>query len=79
MSTLNGKIVSHIDAKTAIVLVDSFVIHPKYKKSIARSKKFIVHDEMGIKDGQVVSFVQIRPMSKRKTWKIVDNSKKGKA
>lgn len=71
MNRLSGKVVSHIDDKTAVVVVDSFVLHPKYSKRLARSKKFIVHDENGVKDGETVSFVEMKPMSKRKMWRIV--------
>jgi small subunit ribosomal protein S17 len=78
MNSLTGKVVSHIDEKTAVVKVESFVIHPKYGKKIARSKKFIVHDEKGVKDGELVVFGQIKPMSKRKAWAISEKKEKSK-
>lgn len=71
-----GKIVKIIDDKTISVVVDSVVSHPKYKKTIRRQKKFLVHyEEKNLKVGDVVEMKLCRPISKNKCWIIVDNKK----
>ena len=71
MKIFTGKVVSTKMAKTAVVAVESTVIHPLYKKRFKRLKKFAVHDEVGVKVGDMVKFVETRPISKTKKWKIV--------
>lgn len=70
-------------AKTAAVLVDRVVVHPLYKKRSKVTKKYLVHDEIGVSVGQIVKFVASKPYSKLKRWKIIEvvtnkESKKGK-
>jgi small subunit ribosomal protein S17 len=72
MATLVGKVVSNKIPQTAVVLVESFVIHPKYQKRMMRTKRFLVHDELGTQEGDMVKFVEIKPMSKLKRWKAVE-------
>jgi small subunit ribosomal protein S17 len=66
--------------KTAVVQVSEKIQHPIYKKTISRSKKYLVHDEFEkVKAGDTVSIEQSRPYSKRKSWKvraIVDTNSK---
>lgn len=57
--------------KTAAVLVEGKKTHPLYKKSYVWSKKYLVHDELGAKLGDVVSIAGTRPISKHKHFKIV--------
>lgn len=55
--------------KTITVLVNSTVMHSKYHKSIRRSKKYNVHDEYNkCSEGQYVSFIESKPISKTKSW-----------
>ncbi|MGB9911415.1 MAG: 30S ribosomal protein S17 [Microgenomates group bacterium] len=72
MKTFEGKVIGTKMAKTATVVVESFKVHPLYKKRIKRSKKYHVHDEIGVKEGDWVKFVECRPISKTKKWKIVE-------
>ena len=72
MVTYIGKVVSQKSAKTAVVVVESFRAHPKYHKRILRTKRYLVHDEIGVREGDVVRFVEIRPISKLKRWKIIE-------
>jgi len=65
-----GKVVSTKMAKTATVVVERILVHPIYKKRFKRVRKFQVHDELGVKIGDKVSFVTTRPVSKLKKWKI---------
>jgi small subunit ribosomal protein S17 len=68
-------------AKTATVVVERILVHPIYKKRFKRVRKFQVHDELGVKVGDKVSFVTTRPVSKLKKWKIIEvlGEKKAKA
>lgn len=57
--------------KTATVVVEYKKTHPLYGKSFRRSKKFLVHDEVGVKVGDVVEIHQVRPISKNKHFAVV--------
>ncbi len=71
MKIFNGKVIGVKQAKTATVAVERMKIHPIYKKRFVRSTKYQVHDEIGVKVGDVVKFVDSKPYSKSKKWKIV--------
>lgn len=71
LKVLKGKVLSVVNKKTAVVENVRFVEHPVYKKRIKRIKKYQVHDEIGVKVGDLVSFVPSRPYSKTKKWRIV--------
>lgn len=58
--------------KTATVAVERVVVHPFYKKRFRRTKKYHVHDELGVSIGQSVKFVATKPVSKTKKWKIIE-------
>jgi small subunit ribosomal protein S17 len=61
--------------KTITVLVDRRVMHPLYKKFIRRSKKYAAHDEDNIcKIGDAVRIQECKPISKRKTWTLVERN-----
>ena len=70
MKSLSGTVISTKLKKTATVLVENLWQHPLYKKTIKRTKKYLVHDEIGVKEGQVVEIIPSRPMSKKKHWKV---------
>lgn len=58
--------------KTVTVRVDRVKTHPKYKKSYVSSKKYKVHDERNhYHEGDTVTFVQCRPLSKDKRWRVI--------
>jgi small subunit ribosomal protein S17 len=65
-----GRVVSAKMQKTVSVLVEGKKTHPLYKKTFVWSKKYLVHDEMGAKEGDVVVIEETRPISKRVHWKI---------
>lgn len=71
MKIFIGKVVSTKMAKTATVSVDRVVVHSKYGKRFKRDRKFQVHDEVGVKVGDIVKFVASKPYSKTKKWKIL--------
>ena len=70
---LTGVIVSDKGEKTVVVNVERKVKHPLYGKIIRRSKKYHAHDETNeFKAGETVRIEEIAPMSKLKTWKVLD-------
>jgi small subunit ribosomal protein S17 len=66
-----GRVVSAKMQKTVSVLVEGKKTHPLYKKTYVWSKKYLVHDEMGAKEGDVVSIAETRPISKNKHFKVI--------
>lgn len=71
MKILTGVVISAKMEKSATVRVDRMWRHPIYKKMIKRSKKFLVHAENPVRAGEIVRISEIKPMSKRKRWRIV--------
>jgi small subunit ribosomal protein S17 len=70
---LTGRIVSDKTDKTVVVSVERRVKHPLYGKIIKRSKKYHAHDEANeFKTGETVRIEETRPISKLKTWKVLD-------
>ena len=71
--TLTGTVVSDKMNKTAVVLFERKVKHPKYGKFIKKSTKYKIHDEDNkCKIGDIVTITEVRPISKDKSWKLVD-------
>ncbi|MEK7472637.1 MAG: 30S ribosomal protein S17 [Patescibacteria group bacterium] len=71
MKFYKGKIISMKMAKTITVEVERLLAHPIYKKRFKRSKKYHVHSEKEHKLGEVIRFIETRPVSKSKRWKEV--------
>ena len=72
---LVGRVTSDKMDKTITVLVDRRIMHPLYKKFIRRSKKYAAHDEVNAcKTGDQVRIVECAPISKRKTWTVVERN-----
>ena len=70
---LTGTIVCDKGDKTVVVNVERKVKHPLYAKIIRRSKKYHAHDESNqFKLGQIVRIEECAPISKLKTWKVID-------
>lgn len=67
-----GKVISKKMDKSVVVEVERFVIHPMYKKRLRRKKKYLVDDTLGVVEGDKVSIVSTKPISKRKRFKIVE-------
>jgi len=71
--TLTGTIVSDKGDKTVVVKVERKVKHPLYGKIIRRSKKYHAHDEANeMKLGETVRIEETKPISKLKTWKVLE-------
>ncbi|MCJ2180345.1 30S ribosomal protein S17 [Novosphingobium album (ex Hu et al. 2023)] len=70
---LIGTVVSDKTDKTVTVLVERKVKHPLYGKIIRRSKKYAAHDEdNAYRTGERVRIEETKPISKTKTWKVLD-------
>ena len=70
---LTGLVVSDKGDKTIVVNVERKVKHPLYGKIIRRSKKYHAHDEANeYKQGETVRIEETAPISKLKTWKVID-------
>ena len=69
--TVVGTVVSDKMDKTITVRVERLEKHPLYKKYIRRSTRLHAHDESNeCREGDTVTIVQCRPLSKTKTWRV---------
>jgi len=67
-----GTVSSDKMQKTVIVRVDRLVLHPKYRRYVRRTSKFMAHDDLGATTGDRVRIVETRPLSTRKRWRVVE-------
>ena len=71
--TLTGRVVSTKMQKTVAVEIERLVKHGVYGKFIRRTTKLLAHDEKGEShDGDLVKIAPCRPMSRRKSWRLVE-------
>lgn len=71
---LEGNVVSAKTDKTVTVRVERRFMHPMYKKYIKSSSKYTAHDETNtFKEGDQVSIIECRPISKTKRWMVMNN------
>ncbi len=69
---LQGTVVASKMQDTCTVAVERYVMHPKYKKFMRRTKKYLVHDKGNTAQvGQKVEIKETRPISKRKRFELV--------
>ncbi|WP_185864284.1 30S ribosomal protein S17 [Blattabacterium cuenoti] len=74
-----GIVISDKMNKTIVVYEIKKVKHPYYGKSVTKKKKYMVHDEKNIsKNGDKVSIMETRPISKKKSWRLVSILEKSK-
>jgi len=70
--TLTGRVVSTKMQKTVAVEIERLVKHPTYGKFIRRTTKLLAHDEKSeSRDGDLVKIAPCRPLSRRKSWRVV--------
>ena len=67
-----GIVASDKMEKTVVVRVDRLIKHPKYRRYVRRTSKFMAHDETGATIGDKVRIVETRPLSARKRWRVVE-------
>jgi len=69
---MEGTVVSNKMDKTAVVKVERTFLHPLFKKTVRRSKRYHAHDaNNAAKVGQQVEIQECPPRSKLKRWEIV--------
>ena len=70
---MTGRVVSDAMQKTVVVTIERLVKHEEYGKYVRRRSRFKVHDEKNeCKVGDVIRFMETRPLSKDKRWRLVD-------
>lgn len=67
-----GRVTSDKMEKTVVVSVERRKQHPLYKKTMIRSVKFMAHNEINAKQGDVVRIIESRPLSARKRWNVIE-------
>lgn len=67
-----GTVASDKMQKTVIVRVDRQVLHPKYRRYVRRTSKFMAHDDLGATVGDRVRIVETRPLSAKKRWRVIE-------
>ena len=74
-----GVVSSNKMDKTITVLIERKLKHPIYGKFVKKSKKFFVHDEKNeCNEGDTVKITETRPLSKKKSWRLVEIIEKAK-
>ena len=70
---VTGKVISNKMDKSATVLIERREKHPVYGKYIRRSTKLHIHDAENVcQEGDLVTIEQCRPLSKTKSWRLVE-------
>ena len=73
MRTIQGTVISAKMDKTITVAVTIAKSHPKYHKKYKVTNKFYAHDEKNVcKEGDKVTIIESRPLSKNKRWTLVE-------
>ncbi|MCR4941902.1 MAG: 30S ribosomal protein S17 [Campylobacter sp.] len=68
---IQGVVLQKAGDKTATILVERRVMHPRYRKFVKRFKKYLVHDEKNeTKSGDTILAVECRPISARKSFRL---------
>ncbi|HJS88844.1 MAG TPA: 30S ribosomal protein S17 [Steroidobacteraceae bacterium] len=78
--TLTGRVVSDKMQKTVAVEIERLIRHPTYGKYVRRTTKLLAHDENGESHvGDLVTIAPCRPLSRRKSWRLVEVLEKAAA
>lgn len=71
--TLVGRVVSDKMDKTITVAIERRIKHPLYGKYVTRTSKLHAHDEENVcQEGDLVRVAESRPISKTKSWQLVE-------
>ena len=75
---ISGTVIKIAGEKTATMVVERKVIHPRYHKTVKRFKKYLIHDEKSqAKVGDTILAIECRPMSKTKSFRLLEILKVG--
>ena len=67
-----GIVISDKMEKSIVIKVENRYPHPMYSKTLIKTKKYLVHDELEESNvGDQVLVQECRPLSKRKRWKLI--------
>ena len=70
---LVGIVTSDKMDKSVVVTVETTMMHPLYKKTVKRRKKYMAHDEKNeCKVGDKVRILESRPLSAKKRWRVIE-------
>ena len=68
---IQGTVVKKAGDKSATIVVERRVLHPRYHKTVKRFKKYIIHDEKNeLHIGDTITAIECRPLSKRKSFRL---------
>ena len=67
-----GTVASDKMQRTVVVRVDRLVLHPKYRRYVRRTSKFMAHEDLGATVGDRVRIVETRPLSAKKRWRVIE-------
>jgi small subunit ribosomal protein S17 len=77
---ITGTVIKIAGDKTATILVERRVLHPRYHKTVKRFKKYLIHDEKNETTvGDNIKAIECRPLSKTKAFRLLEILKKGEA
>ncbi len=75
---ISGTVIKKAGEKTATVLVERKVLHPRYHKTVKRFKKYLVHDEQNeVQVGDTINAIECRPLSRHKSFRLLEITKRG--
>jgi len=75
---ITGTVIKIARDKTATILVERRVLHPRYHKTVKRFKKYLIHDEKNETTvGDNIKAIECRPLSKTKAFRLLEILKKG--
>ena len=75
---ISGTVIKKAGDKTATVLVERKILHPRYHKTVKRFKKYLVHDEKNEANvGDTISAIECRPLSKNKAFRLIEITQRG--
>lgn len=77
--TRTGIVIKNAMEKSVLVSIERKIAHPIYKKYFKKTTKLIAHDEKNeCNIGDVVKIMETRPLSKNKSWRLVEVVEKAK-
>jgi small subunit ribosomal protein S17 len=80
LRTVTGKVISSKMDKTVSVSVERLVKHPLYGKYLRRTTRYMAHDaDNSCNEGDTVMIAECRPLSKNKSWRLVEIVGRAKA
>lgn len=75
---LQGVVVSDKMQKTVVVAVERRTMHPLYRKTVTRTRRFKAHDERNeCRVGDIVRIEETRPLSREKRWRVIEIVQRG--